>query len=1120
MPESAPVTSEASAADRPATADALLLRQIDGQIHAGHYGQAESAARTRLASLEVEGLADSEIAALYAGRLIDALLEGGKGARTETLALARRAVQITERLSGPASIELADSLERLGRVLTQRTAFDEAQQALESSRGIFARLNAPSGDAAVEVKESLGELAMARSEFAAARQSLEEVLVAREVAAGSDPIAVARTLRLLGDCARRQYDHERAGALLGRSLQILQTNLGGAHPELARTLTSLGRAEILAGQNDEAKADLERAIAVFDESLGPSSPPSSDPMIALALLSVGLGDLATAQVMIERSHAIRLEEYGARHPLVAMTVYTSGLLHDARGDVEAAAESFEQVRRDLQAVYGMRNLELANALNSLAIALAKQDRPREAEPLFRQALDIQTSILGPDNQLVARTLNNLSLVSSLLGNDAQQLQYGMAALAIMERRHDANGYVLGGILTSLSHAARRQGDTTLALDLAQKALEAMERTFGSSHPEVGRALLNRAGRRIEAGQWEAGFEDAVRAEEMSRENVVLNSRAALESEALVHAATRFSGIPVLIALAELHSSGDGAIQAAAWDAVIRARALVLDEFISRRRLMPASDPEMTRLAEDVRQASESLAKLTVNGQGGEDPRELARQVDAAMRAKASAERALAARSREFRDSLAVHQAGLGDVARAMQPGDALVAFVRYGRQQVLLPERGKPEDPDAATPAYAAFVLSSPTARPVLVPIGDAARIDELVTRWRRATAAVALSAGRSTVRSEALYVEAASELRRAVWDPVAAHTGEAGTVLVVPDGDLNVVSFAALPAGGGKYLIEQGLRVHYLAAERDLVAPLPARQARGLVLVSSPDFDDRSLFAALGPRESTFATINQHPGGDAYRGSRSACGTFQSMRFGALPASGLEARAIVEMWQQQTAAIAHGNSDGAPAGEVLALAGAAASEQAVKRSASGHRVLHFATHGFALGGRCPSYLDGLEAAGDAESTASAATRENPLLLSGLALAGANHRGSAGRDEDDGILTAEEISTLDLQGTEWAVLSACNTGIGEIRPGEGVLGLRRAFQLAGAGTVIMSLWPVQDEATRDWMSALYRHRFVASESTIEAVNGASLEILRGRRARGESTHPFYWAGFIAAGNRH
>jgi hypothetical protein len=97
--------------------------------------------------------------------------------------------------------------------------------------------------------------------------------------------------------------------------------------------------------------------------------------------------------------------------------------------------------------------------------------------------------------------------------------------------------------------------------------------------------------------------------------------------------------------------------------------------------------------------------------------------------------------------------------------------------------------------------------------------------------------------------------------------------------------------------------------------------------------------------------------------------------------------------------------------------------------------------------------------------------------LSGLAFAGANKRQSARWAEDDGILTAEEIASLDLHGVEWAVLSACDTGVGEIKAGEGVFGLRRAFQVAGARTVIMSLWSVEDRATREWMAALYRERF-------------------------------------------
>jgi CHAT domain-containing protein len=177
--------------------------------------------------------------------------------------------------------------------------------------------------------------------------------------------------------------------------------------------------------------------------------------------------------------------------------------------------------------------------------------------------------------------------------------------------------------------------------------------------------------------------------------------------------------------------------------------------------------------------------------------------------------------------------------------------------------------------------------------------------------------------------------------------------------------------------------------------------------------------------------------------------------------------------------------------------------------------VLHLATHGFFLGGRCASTLDDPPAP---PATSGRITRENPLLLSGLILAGANHRNLAPPDQEDGVLTAEEIAALNLRGVDWAVLSGCDTGIGELKAGEGVFGLRRAFQLAGARTVIMSLWPVEDEATRRWMAALYRGRFFDKLSTASAVRQASLEMLRQRRAQGRGGHPFHWGAFVAAGD--
>ena len=233
-------------------------------------------------------------------------------------------------------------------------------------------------------------------------------------------------------------------------------------------------------------------------------------------------------------------------------------------------------------------------------------------------------------------------------------------------------------------------------------------------------------------------------------------------------------------------------------------------------------------------------------------------------------------------------------------------------------------------------------------------------------------------------------------------------------------------------------------------------------------------------------------------------------MRFDPLPASAREAETITTIWRN-----AHGAVEPRDASR---LSGPTATEAEVKRRAVGARVLHFATHGFFLGGLCASALDRPADSRTHDVAAAGSVGENPLLLAGFALTGANRRHAAGVEDEDGILTAEEIASLDLSAVEWAVLSACDTGVGEVRAGEGVFGLRRAFHVAGAQTVIMSLWPVDDEDALRWMTSVYERRFHRGAGTMEAVREASLEQLRRRRRAGVSTHPFYWAAFIAAGD--
>jgi CHAT domain-containing protein len=413
-------------------------------------------------------------------------------------------------------------------------------------------------------------------------------------------------------------------------------------------------------------------------------------------------------------------------------------------------------------------------------------------------------------------------------------------------------------------------------------------------------------------------------------------------------------------------------------------------------------------------------------------------------------------------------------------------------------------------PSYLALIRGAERADPVLVPLGEAGRIDTLVAAWREQFSPERLERSKDRLRSEEPdYREMAARLRRAAWDPIEPHLRGVARAFIVPDGALGLVGFAALPTGETRYVLDSGPPLHYLSAERDLITFADSSAAGdGLLALGDIRFDCDPGSPAGGAGTAPDDSLAGLRGG-----LRIGCDEFRSLQFPRLGDTAIEIRSVTELWKRQSAADAQ---------RVTLLTGSQATEDAFKRHAPGRRVLHLATHGFFLQGACVGVTPGMRGIGAIGAAGSyrqdRARGGNPLLLSGLVLACANQRASVALDAEDGVLTADEIAALDLRGLEWAVLSACDTGVGEVTSGEGVLGLRRAFRMAGARTIIMSLWSVPDEEAGSWMSEMYESRLEDGLDTAGAVQRASERALRRRRNTGRSTHPLFWASFVAAGD--
>ncbi len=436
------------------------------------------------------------------------------------------------------------------------------------------------------------------------------------------------------------------------------------------------------------------------------------------------------------------------------------------------------------------------------------------------------------------------------------------------------------------------------------------------------------------------------------------------------------------------------------------------------------------------------------------------------------------------------------VALRLPAGVALVEFVRFRVYDFkAVRARGEAQWQPAR---YLAFVLPAGEPDAVqMIDLGPADEIDRLIADFRSGILREGAARSRNMVPvdlapSPSLVHQLGLPLRQTLFDPLLPALGQSRRLALSPDGGLTRLPFELLPMGEGRLLLDD-YHISYVGSGRDVLrfGAVSGRPGAEPLVLADPDFDLARQAEATSQQS---VPVSQVP--KVRRLSRDFNrGTWH---FGRLPGTrteGLRIAALlkVEPWLDS-----------------------AALEGSFKERCRSPRLLHLATHGFFLQDQPhdpnPERRD-IGLMGDA-GRLSGPLPENPLLRAGLALAGANTwlRGGTPPDAaEDGLLTAEDVSGLDLLDTELVVLSACETGLGEVRTGEGVFGLQRAFILAGAKTLVMSLWSVPDEATRELMEDFYR-RLLAGEPRSDALHAAQQAL------RQKYPEPYFWGAFVCLGN--
>jgi len=893
--------------------------------------------------------------------------------------------------------------------------------------------------------------------FDRALETATRALEIREKILGANAAETLDCVLALSRLYQAKNNQTQAESFARRALEAATKIYGAESLKYAEALSALARIRFIQTVYTESETLNRQVLEIREKEAGAESLAVADSLQNLGVLYRAMNDYAKAEQNFTKALAIYEKFSGENQSETAQALHNFGLFYYGAGDFEKANALLLRALAVKERIFPPNHSQIAVTLNGLGLVEWKKGDYEKAKAYFLRGLSIFEIANGPNSDGVSKIVGNLGIIYKENDRNYQKAEeYYKRSLSITEKNFGEYHQSTANVVSSLAILYRRLGDYERAEQFALRAQAINEKVYGEFNQYTMLSLEALVGIYAAKNDVRRAVEYLKRLVAIHDKVIPLNLRTGSEKQKIAYykLVNRFDKI---ITMHAGLARSDETMRDLAVTTILQHKGRVLDAVSqSLSALRQRFSAEDQKLFDDLSDVNSRLSKAISSGRQKITVEEQQKQIKTLETEREKLEGEINQRSAGFYESsqpvtLAAVQAAI--------PADA--AFVEFAVYRPYKWTAGLGDDSGYGSPRYIAYVLRN-TGDVRWKDLGEAKTIDASIDEFRNDLRDPKSGNVRQTAR-------AAEEK---IMQPIRALVGNAKQLLVSPDGELNLIPFEALVDEKGKFLIEN-YSFAYLTGGRDLLRMQTARASKSKsLIVADPKFSD-----------SAEQTVKVNAGGEtigaAKRQSITATRNLSDTYFAPLGGTLSEARSIQALFP-----------------DAVSLTGAQASETALQ-AVTAPRILHVATHGF--------FLENSDEIKTAKGEV-----QNPLLRSGLALAGANRRDAAAKD--DGILTALEASGLNLWGTKLVVLSACDTGIGEIKNGEGVYGLRRALTQAGTETLVMSLWAVSDYVTRELMTNYYKNlkQGLGRGASLRQVK---LEMLK-KKGR---EHPFFWAAFIQSG---